>query len=134
MAENNEKKLVEVTATANVKDDSGTLIASESATAHVDLGQSAEDAIAKFGDEIVYSNFVQQSVVRVQGLIRSRVDKGIKAGKDIETIRNEVQEEFKDWTPDKVTVNRKDPVEKAQEAFEKLPPEKQKELLKQLSS
>jgi hypothetical protein len=40
-----------------------------------DLGSSIEDAVARFGEAVVFSNYHQQAVIKCQGRVRQILDK-----------------------------------------------------------
>lgn len=47
-----------------------------SATVQVDLGDSLQDAVAKFGEEVVLSNFQSNAKITCQGAIRRMLEDG----------------------------------------------------------
>jgi len=46
------------------------------ATLQYDFGNDLDDAVAKFGAGVVFSNFVQNAIIVLQGAMRSRLQKG----------------------------------------------------------
>jgi exonuclease VII small subunit len=46
------------------------------ATVMYDFGDNLEQAIEKFGGDVVFSNFVQSAKISLQALMRSRMEKG----------------------------------------------------------
>jgi len=46
------------------------------ATIQYDFGDNLDDAINKFGGEVVFSNFVQSAKISLQALMRTRLEKG----------------------------------------------------------
>lgn len=45
-------------------------------TCNVDLGDNLQDAVAKFGEQVVFTNFCQNATVTAQGAIRRMIDQG----------------------------------------------------------
>ena len=45
-------------------------------TVAFDFGNDLNDAVEKFGAEVVFSNYVQSAKIALQALIRARLDKG----------------------------------------------------------
>lgn len=46
------------------------------ATLQYDFGNDLDDAVKKFGAGVVFSNFVQNAIIVLQGAMRSRLQKG----------------------------------------------------------
>lgn len=53
----------------------------------VDLGVDAQDAITRFGDKVVFSNYLANAVIGVQSAIRRYLEKG-KTQEEIQAIMN----------------------------------------------
>jgi len=94
-------------------------------TVDYDFGESIDDMVDKFGDEVVFNNAKANMIVSLQGVIRT----GLKAGKDAK----EIKESAAAWVPG-VRKAGKSPQEKLREQFANLDPEAKKELLKELAS
>lgn len=89
-----------------------------------DFGDTLEDAVDKFGENVVFNRVVSALTIDLQALIR----RGIKAGKKPE----EIQKMADEWTPGVKQISKKSPKEKVEEQLAKLSPEQRQELLKQL--
>jgi len=80
-----------------------------------DFGKDLEDAVEKFGDEVVFQTFIAQAKVNLQAMIRRRLNK------------NETDEEIlaavSEWKPTFRAVTRKSPLEKMEEILAKMSPE-----------
>lgn len=46
-------------------------------TGEYDFGQNLNDAVAMFGADVVYNNFVDSAVITLQGLVRGKLSKGM---------------------------------------------------------
>lgn len=90
---------------------------SKEATVLVDLGDNGADAIAKFGDEVVFSNYLANSKVGIQSGIRRCIEAGLNA--------NDIQAKFDSYRPG-VTMDRVvDPVAALAAKLSKMTPEEQ---------
>lgn len=89
-----------------------------------DFGDNLQDAVAKFGEEVVFSRFESAAVIDAQALIR----RGIKAEKTDEEIASTLAA----WKPGVKQVVRKSASEKIKDAFSGLTAEQKKEMLKAL--
>lgn len=68
------------------------------ATFEVDLGDDLDDAIEKFGGDVVYGIFVAQGIIKAQSVARSLLDKVDKDGNAMSSA--EVTEKMEsEWTP-----------------------------------
>jgi len=92
-----------------------------------DFGGNLEGAVEKFGEEVVYSNFVAGGKVVVQGVGRAVIEAG-------GTIQ-EAQEKVNGYKLG-IAVQRvkKSSLEAAAAEFQAMPPEKQKEYLDRLTA
>lgn len=85
------------------------------ATIIVDLGETVEDAIARFGAEVVFSNYLANVKIGVQSGIRRYLEAGIAAG--------DVQAKFENYKPG-VTLDRVvDPIAAMAAKLQKMTPE-----------
>jgi len=96
-----------ISATAKIKDEDGNVTAEVEESITYDLGSNLDDAVSKFGAEVVFTNFKQSAVIAAQGRMRSLIQKGSR-GDDLQTKMNE-------WKPGIKTVTRKSPAEKVKE-------------------
>jgi hypothetical protein len=89
-----------------------------------DFGSTLEESIEKFGENVVHGVFIDQSVIRLQALLRRCIEDGV-ADKDI-------QAKVDAW---KMTVGgreRKSAAEKVNDLLGKMTAEQKAELLKSL--
>lgn len=108
--------MTEVTAKAPKIDKEATVI--------VDLGENVEDAIARFGADVVFSNYLANVKIGVQSGIRRYLDAGLDA--------NAIQAKFDSYKPG-VTLDRVvDPVAAMAAKLAKMTPEEQEAALEQL--
>jgi hypothetical protein len=61
------------------------------ATIAFDFGGTCEEAVAQFGAEVVYANFVRSSVITAQAAIRRLLETGKSA--------DEIAEKMQSWKP-----------------------------------
>jgi len=121
-----ETSVQEVTASKRIEDsDSGEEVNRE-ATVHFDPGESAEEAIAKFGDECVYDFFFRAVKVKLQAVIRSYIELGYS--------EEQIQKELSDWRPDVDRTPSRDPVQAILSNFNKLEDEDRDELVEKLKA
>lgn len=98
----------------------------EAVAVNYDFGDSLEDAVERFGEEVVYSRFKAAAVVDLQALIR----RGIKAKKDAKQIQADADE----WKPGVKRVSRKSSEDRIKESFSKMSAEDRAALLAQLQA
>jgi len=98
-----------------------------SLTVEYDFGGTIERAIELFGAEVVYSNFEDNVVIALQGLVRRYLEKVGDKAVDDDYIRAKVAE----WKPG-VGTKRSDPFEALIARFNKMSPEKKEEILAKL--
>jgi hypothetical protein len=110
-------------ATYNKKDEGGNILESQELTAEYDFGSNTQEAVELFGEEVVFSTFKAQAVVKLQSVMRSAA----KAGKDVQEVVNA-------WKPGVARVRGKSPVEKALSAFGKMSPEEQQAFIASLQA
>jgi hypothetical protein len=85
------------------------------ATIIVDLGENVEDAIARFGAEVVFSNYLANVKIGVQSGIRRYLEAGLAAA--------DVQAKFENYKPG-VTLDRVvDPIAAMAAKLQKMTPE-----------
>lgn len=112
----------EVSATAKLKDEEGKLTGEEStSTVEYDFGENLEDAVAKFGDEVVFSAFKRSAVIDLQSNMRRWILNG-----------DDCQEKADEWQPGVKTITRKSPVEKLRDLLKGKSPEEIATLLQQV--
>jgi len=110
--------LTEITATKVIEgvEKSGTFL--------FDFGADVNEAIAKFGAEVVFSNFKRSSIITAQAAIRRLLE----AGK----TQDEIEEAMKAWAPGVSLERTIDPVRALQNKFATMSPEEQQALIDQL--
>lgn len=94
------------------------------ATVQYDFGGSLAAATEKFGEEVVYSNFVRASVVTAQAAIRRMLETG-KSGE-------EIQAAMESWRPGVTLERTVDPVAAVLGKFGTMTQEEQMALIQQL--
>jgi len=108
-------------ATYNAKDEDGNVTGSENITIEYDFGDSLQDSIDAYGEEIVHAHFKAHAAVSLQARMRAAA----KAGDDPQTAVDS-------WKPGQVSRRGKSPVEKAMGAFEKMSGDEQAKFIEQL--
>ena len=121
MAEKEEKKVGGITEITAVDPKT-----QKSATVTYDFGENTSDAVGKFGDEVVFSNFVGKSVITVQAIIRRM----LRAGNS----QDEISEVIKGWKPGVAIERTFDPLSATLKRFEDMTPEEQKKFLADLKA
>jgi hypothetical protein len=86
-----------------------------------DFGENLQDAVAKFGEEVVFTNFRAQSVIRAQAIARSEMEAD-KSAEEIQSILDA-------WKPGVQRAREVDPYAAAANAYSKLTPEEQAEFI-----
>lgn len=89
-----------------------------------DFGDNLEDATAKFGEEVVFSNFKRCAVITAQAGMRRMME----AGKSQEEIQNT----YDTWKPGVALVRTVDPVGALMAKFGKMSDEEKANLLQML--
>jgi hypothetical protein len=123
---------MEVNARYQSKDENGNAILDgegkavwQEATCQYDFGDTLDAAVDKFGSDVVFSNFVANGKVAIQGIMRAKM----KAGMNQEGIQTLLDGHKLGMVMEKTTV---DPLEAVKAAFATWSPEKKMEYLKQL--
>ena len=93
---------------------------------YYDFGADVNDAVAKFGDKVVHSNFVSKSIITAQAIIR-RAMKAKKTDAEIEEI-------FKTWKPGVAVERSFDPLAAALKKFEDMTAEEQTKYIEDLKA
>ncbi|MHA1970735.1 MAG: hypothetical protein ACTSXE_02690 [Candidatus Thorarchaeota archaeon] len=75
-------------------------------TVEYDFGGSLDEAVEKFGAEVVFSNFVRQAKVGLQAIVRSNAKQLNEAGTEYAKSDDEVIAALASWSPSDGTVNR----------------------------
>ena len=82
-----------------------------SASVTYDFGDNLDEAVSKFGADVVYARFKSASTVDLQALIRRHLDS------DTPKSQAEIQELANAWKPGVQTKKRKSGAEKIQDLF-----------------
>ena len=98
----------------------------KSLTVSYDFGDNLQDAVAKFGEEVVFSNMQQSMKISLQALMRRGFDKGI--------TDEEITAQAASWKPGVAAQRQSDPVAAITAKWAALDPEARAELLKKLKS
>lgn len=104
----------------------GTEEDSPSAEVEYDFGDNLAEAVALFGDDVVYSRFKAAAIVDLQALIRRHLD-----GEKPKT-NEEIQALVTEWKPGVTKRVRKSTKEKAEELFDSMSDDEKKALLESL--
>lgn len=112
-----------ISATAKLKDKDGNLTGEEvTESVTYDFGSTVVEAIDKFGEEVVYTNFKQAAIIAAQSRIRSHILAGLRGA--------DLQAKISEWKPGVKSIVRKSPVDKIKGILEGKSPEEIAELLK----
>lgn len=71
--------------------------ASEAVSVNIDLGKNLQDAVKKFGEDIVFSHYHGSAVIAAQSRIRAAIAEDHAAGR--KPNQTKVTEALKDWKP-----------------------------------
>lgn len=85
------------------------------------VGDTLKEAVEKYGEDFVHGNYVRSVVVASQGKVRRELDQGTPVAA--------VEQEYDDLDPTEQKSSIQDPQAQAMRAFNKLDPEKKKQLL-----
>lgn len=91
-----------------------------------DFGANTTEAVEKFGDKVVHSNFVGKSVITAQAILR----RAMKAKKTDE----EIAEIIKNWKPGVAVERSFDPLAAAMKKFDDMTPEEQAKYIADLQA
>lgn len=94
-----------------------------------DFGGNLEEAVSKFGEDVVYARYKASAVIDLQSLIRGQIRK-VKEGEMIDVAV--IQEVVAAWVPGVRQARGKSSEEKAKDAIGKLTPEARAALLAEL--
>ena len=94
------------------------------AIVNVDLGDNLQDAVAKFGEETVFSGFQAQAKIRAQSIIRDMMVEG--------KTNDEIQEFMNTWKPGITRERVSDPTAAFLNKFSGMTKEDQEKFLEQL--
>lgn len=92
--------------------------------AAVDLGENLQDAVAKFGEDIVFSNFVAQAKIRAQAIMRDMMVSG--------KTDAEISEYMATWKPGAARERVVDPAAAFLKKFDSMSEEEQNKFLEEL--
>lgn len=95
-------------------------------TTSYDFGDNLQDAVAKFGEEVVFSNMRQSMKISLQALLRRGID---KAQEDSVILAQAAA-----WKPGVATERQSDPAANVLAKWGMLSPEQKAELLKKLKT
>lgn len=96
------------------------------------IPETISDAVAAYGEEIVYTVFTAQLVVQLQSRIRALAASLDESGAVVYAKDKEIQAKIDDWKPSKGRVKLTDE-EKVLKMFEGLSPEAQAEVMARIS-
>jgi hypothetical protein len=92
--------------------------------AFVDLGDNCQDAITKFGEEVVFSNFQSQARIRAQAIMRDMLTEG--------KTDEEIAQFMSAWKPGTTRERNVDPTAALLNKFALLSPDEQQAYLTKL--
>lgn len=93
-----------------------------------DFGDNLQEAIALFGEEVVFTNAKQNMVISLQSVVRSSLEKKEENRMEDSAIITKIEA----WKPGIATVRTTDRKAAALKAFEKLSAEEKEALIAQL--
>jgi len=96
----------------------------KSAVCFIDFGENLADATSKFGEDVVFSNFVQKAKIDAQAAMRRRVE----AGESSESIANVMAA----WRPGVALARSSDPVAALKAKWGSMTAEERKAVLSDL--
>lgn len=91
-----------------------------------DFGDTLDEAVEKFGADVVLSGFVSKSVITAQAAMRRLLESGLSD--------EEIQEKMNSWRPGVAMERTVDPVAALMGKFGSMSPEEQAELLAKLQA
>ena len=103
-------------------------------TVHYDFGDNLAEAEEKFGEDVVYKQFVASATIDLQSKMRSlMVDATDKDGNITRPAmsQEEIQAEVANWKPGKKEIVRKSPKDKLKDLLAQMSPEDRAALLAQ---
>jgi len=108
-------------------------------TVGFDFGDNLEEAVEKFGSEVVFVKFKQSAIIDLQSIIRREMFEEVvdKEGNVTELKRvgqEKIQAAVDSWKPGATTRVIKSPKEKAMEALKNMSPAEIKAMLAELNS
>jgi len=89
-----------------------------------DFGQNLQEAIQKFGEDVIFTKFVQAAKIDLQAVLR----RGIEAGKTDDEIAKLAEQ----WKPGLVVRTSKDPIEAIKAKLATLSEEDKRKLIQVL--
>lgn len=94
-------------------------------TVGYDFGDTLADAIAKFGEEVVFSNFKQSAVISLQGNVRRYMEQG-------KLTDEEIEKKVGEWKPQIAKVSTTDATEAILKKAAKMSEKERAELIEKL--
>jgi hypothetical protein len=116
-------KPIEVTCKTDVKDKDGNLVKQLTGACSYDFGDNLAEAIKKFGEPIVYSKFVAQSVIDLQANMR----RTLLAGGDLKAMATT-------WKPGVTATRVVDPIAAAKNKYAQMSPQERADFLASLKA
>jgi hypothetical protein len=93
-------------------------------TAEINFGANLDEAKGLFGEEVVYSKYLAEAVINAQAVMRGLALKG--------KTQEEIQAAMGEWKPGQSRVTGEAGLSTLLKKFEKMTPDKQKELIAKL--
>lgn len=94
-----------------------------------DFGGNLEEAVATFGEEVVFARYKASAIIDLQSLVRGQIRK-VKEGETIDVAK--IQGVVAEWVPGVRQARGKSSEEKAKDAIGKLSPDARAALLAEL--
>lgn len=108
----------EITATKSIDGEE------RSATIVTDLGDNLQDAVAKFGDEVVFSNFKRAVTITAQAAVRRMLEQNFD--------QSAITDKMAGWKPGVALDRTVDPIAVLKSKLAGMTPAEKKEMLKEL--
>lgn len=112
-----------VSATAKIKDENGNLKEEVTEEVSYDFGSDLDDAVERFGADVVFTNFKQSATIALQGRMRAHIQQGLRG--------DDLQAKVDEWRPGIKTVTRKSPSEKVKDLLAGKSPEEIANILRE---
>jgi len=112
-----------VSATAKIKDEGGNVVEEVTEEVNYDFGSNLDEAVQKFGAEVVFTNFKQSATIALQGRMRAHISQGARG--------TDLQAKVDEWKPGVKSMTRKSPSDKVKDLLSGKSPEEIAKILQE---